>query len=862
MRAEHKTPARRAGVLLFVLTAALVSSFSLPGNTEPTTIRVGISRDFPPYEFVNERGVADGYDVDIIRAAAEAMAVEVAFTPGPWSEIREALEDGRLDAVPGMLYSKQRDHRVDFSLPHTIIHYAIFVRIDNEDIAKEADLRDKSIVVERGSLMHDRLKRSGVTDRLIEAETEPEAIRMLASGQYDAAIAPKIQGMLLIRDEGIHNVRPVGAPVYSAKLCFAVQEGNHDLRVLLDGGLNLILSSGRYDEIYDKWFRVVDPRVRPGWIAKYGLYLLIFIGFLLLGAVIGYRYLHRLVAARTRDLSRYTAILDATSDLVSMATPEGKLLFLNEAGRRMLGFSGEKVTRAEVPDVHPTWASRLVAETGFPTAARDGIWTSENAVLSADGREIPVSQVIMSHKSENGAVEYFSTIMRDISAQKASEAELLRREAILRALARLAQRLLRSGSWGEAMGESLETLGAATAVDRTYIFQNHEDREGNLLMSQRFEWSAEGVSAEIDNPDLQDLPYDASGMSALRQKLSRGEAFHGIVRELPREIAEVLEPQGILSIVLVPINVGDAWWGFLGFDDCHTEHPWSVTEIDVLKAAAGMLGSAIQRSQTEGLLREAEQQMFRADKMAALGQIIAGVAHEINNPNNFIFFNLPILRRYIDAMQELLDAHVDEIGEIRILHMSYEEFLLDVSKLLQNMEHGSKRITGIVADLKNYVRSEEDQEMKPGDLAAVIDNVMTLIGKQVRKTVKRLDVETPDALPAVRMNPGKIEQVLINLVINAGQAADKEDSWIKISASAPVDDRVVIEVADNGSGIPKDIINKVFDPFFTSKGREEGTGLGLSISHRIIEDHGGTLTVVSVKGEGTTFTIELPTEKT
>jgi len=259
-------------------------------------------------------------------------------------------------------------------------------------------------------------------------------------------------------------------------------------------------------------------------------------------------------------------------------------------------------------------------------------------------------------------------------------------------------------------------------------------------------------------------------------------------------------------------------------------------------------------------LKRAQKEMYRADKMAALGQIIAGVAHEINNPNNFIYFNLPILRRYVEAIAPLLEERCSKEPGLKILNMPFEVFLEDVFKLLENMEHGSTRITSIVSDLRNYVRSDEDQDFKFEQVAQAVERVMTLVGKQVRKMVKRFDVEVAEGLPPVKMNVGKIEQVLINLVINAGQAVDKEDSWVKLSARSAVDsaDWVELLVEDNGVGILDENLEQIFEPFFTSKGREQGTGLGLSISQRIVEEHGGTIGVESAVGVGTVFTIRLP----
>ncbi len=259
-------------------------------------------------------------------------------------------------------------------------------------------------------------------------------------------------------------------------------------------------------------------------------------------------------------------------------------------------------------------------------------------------------------------------------------------------------------------------------------------------------------------------------------------------------------------------------------------------------------------------LKRAQGEMYRADKMAALGQIVAGVAHEINNPNNFIYFNLPILRKYIEAISPLLEQRLEQDPDLEILGMPYADFVEDVFKLLENMEHGSKRITSIVSDLKNYVHSDADTERKVEQVGLAIERVMTLVGKQVRKMVKRFDVDIAEGLSPVLMNLGKIEQVLINLLINAGHAADKEDSWVKLSArmAAGAGDWIELRVEDNGSGMSTDIQDKVFEPFFTSKGREQGTGLGLSISHRIVEEHQGTISVESRPGEGACFTVLLP----
>jgi PAS domain S-box-containing protein len=341
--------------------------------------------------------------------------------------------------------------------------------------------------------------------------------------------------------------------------------------------------------------------------------------------------------------------------------------------------------------------------------------------------------------------------------------------------------------------------------------------------------------------------------------------------ELDADDLTLISPEDLMLGSMTPEAIAaamPAWQAFqesgdtrFRFESEDAEGRWFQTNVTMMELDGKEALMSMDFDITE--LKRAQREMLRADKMAALGQIVAGVAHEINNPNNFIFFNLPILRRYVEAIAPLLEARLAEEPELTILNMPYEVFLKDVFKLLENMEHGSARITSIVSDLKGYVRNDEGQERKPEQVGQAVGRAMALIGKQVRKMVKRLDVELAEGLPPVLMNAGQIEQVLINLLINAGHAADKEASWVKVSArvAAGAQGGVELRVEDNGAGIPEANLERIFEPFYTSKGREQGTGLGLSISHRIVEEHGGTIDVQSTVGEGSCFTVWLPAVK-
>jgi signal transduction histidine kinase len=257
-----------------------------------------------------------------------------------------------------------------------------------------------------------------------------------------------------------------------------------------------------------------------------------------------------------------------------------------------------------------------------------------------------------------------------------------------------------------------------------------------------------------------------------------------------------------------------------------------------------------------------ERQLMQSEKLASLGFLVSGVAHEINNPNNFITFNLPILRDYLQEIIPIIDNYADERQDFELFGMSYPEFRKDIFKLLDNIEHGSKRINTTVSSLREFSRNKDKVEKDLVDIRQVIEKGLAISRGKIRRMVKSFEVNIPKGLPRIYTDPQILEHILINLLINAAQAADKEDSWVRIGVSLGNTwwDRLNIEVSDNGCGMDKETIGKVFDPFFTTKPSGEGTGVGLSVCHTLVESLGGRIEVESESGKGSTFKVIL-TEK-
>jgi signal transduction histidine kinase len=257
-----------------------------------------------------------------------------------------------------------------------------------------------------------------------------------------------------------------------------------------------------------------------------------------------------------------------------------------------------------------------------------------------------------------------------------------------------------------------------------------------------------------------------------------------------------------------------------------------------------------------------EKGLQQADKMISLGVLVSGVAHEINNPNNWTLINAPILAETWKDILPILDAYHGDNGEFKIGGLDYSEMRKTVPRLLDGILEGSKRIMRIVEELKNYSRQEPDKNRAALDINDSLKKAVSLVSKQIEKSTNTFSVSYGQDIPSIYGNSQKLEQVVINLLLNACQALPDSNRGISLrSFFDEPSNKVVFSVRDEGLGIPENVISRIMDPFFTTKRHMGGTGLGLSVSSKIVQDHGGELTVNSKPGKGATFSVLLPTEQ-
>jgi signal transduction histidine kinase/ActR/RegA family two-component response regulator len=215
--------------------------------------------EYPPFEFNDSTGNPSGFNVDIIRSVATVMNLNLQLKLGPWGEVREKLESGKIDILIGMFKTPERDKTVDFTIPHFISTYVIFAR-DSSDIKTIADIKGRDVIVQNGDLGHDFLMENGTAGKIITKKNLSETLSSLSKGEGDCVIAAHMQGLILIDKMGISNVKTSGNPLVQRNYCIAVKEGDSELLAKLNEGLNIIKTSGEYDRIYEKWFSVYETK--------------------------------------------------------------------------------------------------------------------------------------------------------------------------------------------------------------------------------------------------------------------------------------------------------------------------------------------------------------------------------------------------------------------------------------------------------------------------------------------------------------------------------------------------------------------------------------------------------------------------
>lgn len=536
------------------------TTFAKSSPDGPKSIIVGGDYHYPPYEFLDKNGNPTGYNVEVTQAIAEVMGVQIEVRLDSWNKMRQALENGEIDALHGMVYTDARRDNFDFSPPHAIIHQSIFYRKGAKRPQNVESLKGKEVIVQKGGSMHDNFLELGLDINLILTDTHADALRLLASGKHDYAVVANLPGLYLGKKLQLTNLLTSGEPIKSFRYCYAVKNENVELLALLNEGLSIIKNTGRHQQIYDKWLSADEPR------------------------------------------------------------------------------------------------------------------------------------------------------------------------AI---------------SW----------------------------------------------------------------------------------KRLIRIVVFIAVPLILMMIAIVVWN-------------------WSLKkEVSI---------------RTKEIFQQ-QQQLIQADKLSTLGILVSGVAHEINNPNSLILLNTPVIRDSFGDIESILDSYYTKNGDFLIAGLEYSRMKKEIPLMIEDMLSGANRIKRIVNDLKDYSRVEGSEKKNVVDINEIVKKSIRLTDTSIKKHTTNFQCSYGNNLGKIYGSPQKIEQVVVNLIINACQSL--EDTTRKVSIRTHLNEdkqNVVVAVIDEGKGIDPEHFTHLTDPFFTTKRNSGGTGLGLYVSANIVKEHLGTMVFSPNLELGTTVLLSLP----
>ncbi|MEG4043488.1 PAS domain S-box protein [Microcoleus sp. Pol17_C1] len=597
------------------------------------------------------------------------------------------------------------------------------------------------------------------------------------------------------------------------------------------------------------------------------------------------------------------AIIDNAPIWVWLTDTKGKMLLVNKTFCESVNVPEERFLAAShCCEILGAEAFANCMASDVQVWSQDSPFYADEIIKFADGKNHHLEVIKAKVKEANGSAIGLIGLGLDVTQQKEAQLKLQASEARFRKLAEQ-EALLNQLASNIRESLDLDTILATTVQQIRDLLQvDHCVFIWYLPDASPPAWD---VVHEAKNDDLSSLlgyfPADITGM--LPQKIANLEVYQ------IDDVTTVSDPVeqkfflevGCKSVLDLPIKSAGGLTGVVSCISCSEVRKWTKEEVELMEAIGDQLAIAISQSElyTQSLdsariaqeqaaklevtlceLQQAQTQLVQAEKMSSLGQMVAGIAHEINNPVSFIFGNLTYTEEYTRNLMKLLQMYRDEYPqpspaiqeEIEVLELDF--VLDDLPKMLSSMQVGATRIRDIVRSLRNFSRLDES-DMKKVNIHEGIDSTLMILEHRLK--VQPVNVVATDyhrpaiqivkeygKLPRVECYAGLLNQVFMNIIANAIDVLQEplEHPGIIRIRTEVEGTLAVIRIADNGPGITDQVKQRIFDPFYTTKRIGSGTGMGLAISHSIIvEKHKGEIKCLSVVGKGTEFIIEIPIKR-
>ena len=540
--------------------------------------------------------------------------------------------------------------------------------------------------------------------------------------------------------------------------------------------------------------------------------------------------------------------LENAADTIFFTTSDGQICYANKAACHLFGYSESELLNLRVSDIDSQLPASDWSEHWEQLKQQSNL-TFETSYKTKDGASFPVEVKV--NYLEYGGCEYRCAIARDISARQVAESALLEAKEQL-----------------QAVLDAVPGLVSWVSSDLRYLGVNRHLASAYKMPAEVF--TGQKVGFLDTSPKFNDLVY---GFFANNKKKTSQEVTASIRGEDKTYLIVAQKYHNNTAAVFVGLDITESKQYLLALQESEER----------LRQQAARL------EQTLLILQRTQTQLIQTEKMSSLGQLVAGIAHEINNPVSFISGNVSHATGYIQELMRLIDLYQkyysNPVPEIKyvIEELDLEFIRQDLPKLLNSMKVGSERIRDVVRSLRLFSRTDEAQ-MKPADIHEGLDSTLLILQNRLQAKGGRPGISLVKEygdLPLVRCYPGHLNQVFMHLLTNAidaleegGRNSEKNGKMqnqsflsgassrlnpeIRIRTSVVEENEVAIAIRDNGPGMTEEVLGCIFDPLFTTKSPDTSTGLGLAISqHLVVEKHGGKLHCVSRPGEGTELIVKI-----
>ncbi len=823
-------------LLLFAVTA--IPSAEEENNHHSKTpyhiLNSASELDYPPFSIIRPDGTPDGFSIDILKAVVHEVGLDVNFAVGPWTKIKQKLIDKEIDVLPLVSYSKDRDKVFDFTAPYLRMHGTIFVRQGETSIHSESDLKDKEVVVMRGDTAHEYAVTHNLSNKLILTDTFEEAMRLLSSGSHDAVVIQKLVGLQLIKKLNISNLvsidsfhesnfKPVSIVLsgFEQKFCIAVQEGDKDLLSLMNEGLAIVFANGTYEDIYDKWLGPILPQPLSDPVTIIKKMLFIMVPLLLFLSGLGLLYLKREVANKTASLVQEVkdrklienelrasekfleSVIDHSPFAMWISDDNGIVIKVNKSLLESLNLRAEQIL------------------------GKYNVLNDEN--ISAQGFGDQVIAVFEKHKSARFIMNWAGRLAgpvdfkggRDNLTIDVSMFPIINNDGILLNVVCQWVDITERRQAEDALRESEEKYRS--------IFEN--------AIEGFFQSTPQGRFISVNPSFAKMLGYESP--EEIISSISDIATQYYVNNEDRNRYKQLLEKYGYVECFEFKARCKGG------------SHIWVSNSTRAIYDKdgniiryEGNIADITARKQAEEEKNRLETQLQQARKMESIGTLAGGIAHDFNN----------ILSPILGYTEMMLD---DNPGD-----SPFRDNLKEIYT-------SALRARDLVKQILTFSRQDTD-ELKLVNVHLIIKEALKLIRATIPKTIEmKQDINADCCL--IKADPTQVHQIMMNLATNAYHAMEQTGGELKVSLKEIQLGRhdiiisgitpgkyACLTVTDTGDGIQKEIKDKIFDPYFTTKEQGKGTGMGLSVVHGIVNKMNGAIQVYSEPGKGTEFRVYIP----